>query len=111
MRYEAKHSFFKQIVRHTKNFQNITLTLAKKNQLMVGYYMNIPESEQSPLKVAQVSKVPIDVLNKDIVHILTLKYPEVTTVNLANSVSSNGIDYKKGHDSCAWILWRSPRIL
>lgn len=107
MRYEAKHSFFKQIVRHTKNFRNITLSLAKKHQLMVGYHLNIPESEQSPLKVAQVSKVPIDVLNEDVVHILTLKYPEVTAVNLANSVSINGIEYKKGmivvHGSCGGL--------
>lgn len=62
---------------------------------MVGYHINIPDSEQSPLKVAQVSKVPIDVLNKD-VHILTLHYLEVTAVNLADSVTINGIDYKKG---------------
>lgn len=40
-------AFFKQIVWHTKNFKNITLTLAKKHQLMVGYHMNIPVSEQS----------------------------------------------------------------
>lgn len=69
--------------------------------------MNIPEGEQSPLKVAQVSKVPIDVLNEDVVHILTLQYPEVTAVNLANSVTNNGIDYKKGmivvHGSCGGL--------
>lgn len=63
---------------------------------MVGYHLNIPESEQSPLKVAQVSKVPNEVLNEGVGHILTLKYPEVTAVNLTNSVSINGIKYKRG---------------
>lgn len=36
MRFEAKHSFFKQIVRHTKNFRNITLSLAKKTSVDGG---------------------------------------------------------------------------
>ncbi|XP_027132715.1 uncharacterized protein LOC113745374, partial [Larimichthys crocea] len=50
MRFEAKHSFFKQIVRHTKNFRNITLSLAKKHQLMVSYHMLTSDAEKSPLE-------------------------------------------------------------
>lgn len=45
MRFEAKHSFFKQVVRHTNNFRNINLTLATKHQVMVGYNMLIPDRE------------------------------------------------------------------
>ena len=37
--FEAKHSFFKQVVRHTKCFKNITLSLANKHQLMIGHHM------------------------------------------------------------------------
>lgn len=36
----TKHSFFKQMVRHTKCFKNITLPLANKHQLMIGYHMH-----------------------------------------------------------------------
>jgi len=74
---------------------------------MVGYNMLIPDSEKSYLEVAQVSKVSIDVLNEDIVNILTQKYPEVTAVNLAHSVPINGIHYKKDmivvHGSCGGL--------
>lgn len=107
MRFEAKHSFFKQIVRHTKNFRNITLSLAKKHQLMVSYHMLTSDAEKSPLEVSKVSKVPIDVLNSDVLNTLTQKYPEITAVNLSHSVTINGITYKKGmivvHGSCGGL--------
>ena len=37
MRFEAKHSFFKHVVRHTRSFRNILLSLAMKHQLLLGY--------------------------------------------------------------------------
>lgn len=57
------------------------------------------------MKAAHVSKVSIDILYKDIVHIRTLKHPGVTAVTLATSVTINGTDYKKDrmmivHGSC-----------
>lgn len=111
MRFEAKQSFFKQVVRDTSNFRNITLTLETTHQLMVGYNMFIHDYETLFLEVANISKVPIDVLNEDIVNTLTQKYPEVTAVNLAHSVTINGNTYQKGmivlHGSFGW----SPRIL
>ncbi len=107
MRFEAKHSFLKQVVRRTNNFRNITLTLATKHQLMVGYNMLMPDRETLFLEVANILKVPIDVLNEDVVNTLTQKYPEVTAVNLAHSVTINGNTYKKGmtvvHGSCGGL--------
>ena len=47
MRFGAKHSFFKQVVRHTKCFKNITLSLANKHQLMIGYQMITRSYERS----------------------------------------------------------------
>lgn len=38
MRFEAKHSFFKQVARHTNCFKNIPRSLAIKHQFMLGYH-------------------------------------------------------------------------
>lgn len=38
IRFEAKHSFFKKVVRDANNFKNILLTLASRHQLMLAYY-------------------------------------------------------------------------
>jgi len=107
MRFEAKHSFFKQVVRHINNFRNVSLSLAKKHQLMIAHHMLCPDAENSSLDVVQISKVPIDVLNENVVNTVTQKYPEITTVNLAQNVTVNGIKYKKGmivvHGSCAGL--------
>ena len=37
-RFEAKHSYFKQVVRHVKQFRNPPLTLARRHQLLQTYY-------------------------------------------------------------------------
>lgn len=37
MRFEAKHSFFNCVVRHTHSFRNILLSLAMKHQLLLAY--------------------------------------------------------------------------
>ena len=37
MRFEAKHSFFKQAVRHTNNFRNVLMSFASKHQMRMAY--------------------------------------------------------------------------
>lgn len=99
--------FFKQTVRHTKNFRNITLSLARKHQFMVSHHIQTSEAEKSSLEVRQVSKVPIDVLNTDVLNTLSQKYPGVTSVSLAHSATINGINCRKGmivvHGSCGGL--------
>ena len=49
MRFEAKHSFFKQIIRHTSCFKNVPLSLASKHQLMIAYHLSSPCLNKSDL--------------------------------------------------------------
>lgn len=71
---------------------------------MVSY---CPDNEKPSMDVAHVSKVPIDVLNEDVLNTITQTYPDITDVNLAQSVTVNGINYKKGmivvHGSCGGL--------
>lgn len=96
MRFEAKHSFFKQVARHTNCFKNVTYSLSAKHQLMVGYYMYSSSLKKSSLEVTSVSTVPVDVLNEEVALSIKRKYPDVTEVNLAKNVSSNGLNYRNG---------------
>ncbi|KAG9264843.1 hypothetical protein AMEX_G21178 [Astyanax mexicanus] len=96
MRFEAKHSFFKQVVRHTKCFKNIALSLANKHQFMIGYHMHTSSFERSAFDVTHVSTIPVDVMKEDIAHHLRQKYPGLSTVTLAQRVSSSGMDYRNG---------------
>ena len=40
MRFEAKHRFFKRIVRQTGSFRNILMTMARKHQSMIAYHLH-----------------------------------------------------------------------
>lgn len=64
MRFEAKHSYFKQVVRHTNCFKNVPLSLATKHQLMISYHLRSSSIEKNPLQVTNVSTVPVDVFER-----------------------------------------------
>lgn len=74
---------------------------------MVAYNMQCSDNEKSYLDVSQVSKVLIDLLHEDFVKTVTQKYPDITTVDLAQSVTVNRIKYKTGtilvHGSCGCL--------
>lgn len=96
MRFEAKHSFFKQIVKHTSCFKNIPLTLASKHQLMIAFHINSSSYGKSSLDVSNVSTVPLDVLKEEVAQAVRTKYPNTSEVHLAKAALSNGIAYSKG---------------
>ncbi|XP_035848765.1 uncharacterized protein LOC118493311 [Sander lucioperca] len=96
MRFEAKHSFFKQVARHTNCFKNITRSLAIKHQFMLAYHTHSSSLKKSPLEVTDVSIMPVDVLSEGVVSALNQRYPDVTEVHIAKNVSCSGIHYSEG---------------
>ncbi|KAK0131259.1 Sterile alpha motif domain-containing protein 3 [Merluccius polli] len=99
MRFEAKHSFFKRIVRHTTNFRNVLLSLATKHQLMLAYHLQ--ETGAKPiLCVTKLSSVPIEVLHVQIQETLRKALPTVTVVQLSHAVSYRGMKYSVGMVLC-----------
>lgn len=91
MRFEAKHSFFKQVARHTNCFKNIPLTLARKHQLVIAHHLHMSD-EKKQLVVTNVSSVPIDVLQSDIAAAFNQRLPDETDVHIAKNVSYNGMN-------------------
>lgn len=54
MRFEAKHSFFKRLVRHTSCFRNILLSLAVKHQFMLAYHLHGTDILKPALSVSNL---------------------------------------------------------
>lgn len=95
MRFEAKHSFFKQVVRHTKNFINVLVTLSTRHQMMMAYHLHTDVGKQ-PLCVTKISVVPLDVLHSDIQEAIKETSPLLSSVQLANTVTCYGTRYTVG---------------
>lgn len=95
MRFEAKHSFFKQVVRHTRCFKNIQM-LAVKHQFIMAYHLASTTTEKSSLTASAVSTVTVDILHQDVQKVLKLKYPDITHIQLTKNASVNGVNYRNG---------------
>ena len=95
MRFEAKHSQFKKIVRHTGNFKNILLSLATKHQLMLSHHLH-STTVLPTLSVVRVTAVPVDVLHVDIQDSIKHLSPLQSHVQLADTVTYQGTRYSKG---------------
>lgn len=97
MRFEAKHSYFKQIIRHSNCFKNVPLSQAVKRQLMMLYHMRASSFEKPAFQITGVSTVPVDVLKKKgMMENIEKMFPGTREVHMTTSVSTNGVCYRKG---------------
>ena len=96
MRFEAKHSFFKQVARHSNCFKNKPRSLAIKHQFMLSYHTHSSILKRSSLEVTDVSRIPVDILNEGVVSVLKQRYPDMTEINMAKNVSCRGTHYSEG---------------
>lgn len=95
MRFEAKHRFFKRVVRFSSNFKNVLLSLSTKHQLMTAY--NCQRDMAKPaLIVSKVSSLPLEVLHVDIQESIKKLSPQLTSVQLSNTVTYHGTRYSAG---------------
>lgn len=96
MRFEAKHSFFKRVVRHTRSFRNILLSLAMKHQLLLAYNQHDSRAVRPLLQATTLSTMDVSVLREDIQEALQAKFPGETCVQIAKSVCYRGTKYTSG---------------
>lgn len=96
MRFEAKHSVLKQVVRHINCFKNVSLSLATKHQLMISYHLKSSSLEKTNLEVTNVSTVPLNVLKQEIAQTIEKKFPGTTVVHLSKCVSNKGVEFRMG---------------
>lgn len=96
MRFEAKHSFFKRVVWHTTCFKNVLLSLAQRHLFLMARHLHMWSFPKSPLEVANVSSLPIDVLKEDIAFALKQRHPELDGVCLAKNATYSGLNHRNG---------------
>lgn len=96
MRFVAKHSLFKRIVRHTHCFRNNLLSMAMKHQLMIAYNQHDPSVVRPVLQATQLSTVDVTVLREDIRKALQVKFPSEMHIQIANNVWYSGTKYAVG---------------
>lgn len=90
MRFEAKHRFFKKIVRQTCCFRNILKSMAKKHKSMIAYHLHGSNDKKPAVSVSKMSRVLLEVVNKNIQEFLSQRFPEETMVHLTNQVKVQG---------------------
>ncbi|XP_049333152.1 uncharacterized protein LOC125804583 isoform X1 [Astyanax mexicanus] len=95
MRFEAKHSFFKRIVRNIRCFKNVLHSLSERHQYQIAHHLHACSFTRPLLEVTNVSTVHIDVLNREISSALKQK-SSLDLVCLAKCVTYNGLNYKCG---------------
>lgn len=96
MRFEAKHRFFKRIVRQTGCFRNILMTMARKHQSMIAYHTHDCNDQRPALTVSQKTQVAVDVLKDSIKESFARKFPGEEFVNMTNKATILGTDYNVG---------------
>lgn len=96
MRFEAKHGFFKRVIRHTRCFKNVLYSLSEKHQFQMAYHLHTTGLKKSALKITGVTVVSIDLLRKEIALAIKRKEPDLECVFLAKSVTFKGYNYRNG---------------
>ena len=96
LRFEAKHSFFKKLVRDVNNFKNILLTLSLRHELMLAYYMDMPSLFKPTVEVKGVSNVSLDILASSVKQVIEKKCRTLSSVSLATTAYIHGTRYTKG---------------
>lgn len=111
MRFEAKHSFFKRVVRHISCFSNILKSLAIRHQFMLAYHLHGTDIFKPVLNVSNLSTLPVDVLKENIQEAVQRKFPGKTCIQVANTVTCYGTCYLfSGNDFAIRIHWRASGI-
>ncbi len=96
MRFEAKHRFFKRVIRQTGCFRNVLMSLARKHQTMIAFHLYDSEDARPAISVTKMSKVLLEVLHEGIKETLTKQFPNATAVHMTNKVDCLGTDYTVG---------------
>lgn len=96
MRFEAKHAFFKQVVRDRKNFKNTPKMLATKLQLHQCYVDASGKLfRRHGLEVQSGNYVPLSFFQQ-FQTVIALKIPGVETVLNFERCPYNGVLYQSG---------------
>ena len=94
-RFEGKHSYFKQIIRHTNQFRNPPLTLAHRHQLMQTYYSSSSTGFlKEDIDVTSSSIFNIDLLSEKIKTAISKEVEEMENIIQVSKAKVKGTKYE-----------------
>lgn len=94
-RLEGKHSYFKQIIRHTKQFKNPPLTLAHRHQLMQTYYSSsLKRFLKEDIDISGGIKFNADVLSEKIKKAILNEVTETDNIVQVSKATVKGTVYE-----------------
>lgn len=92
MRFEGKHTFFKQVIRNAHNFRNVALTLAL-TLLMMAFFLDSSSFFKPAIEMDKVTSSSITSYPENVQQIFLQRVPQLASVLVASSVSVHGIKY------------------
>lgn len=94
-RFEAKHSYFKQVIHHTKQFKNPAKTLAQNHQLLQCLSHSARHFLSSEIELHNSNKINIDTIHENICHLIFSQISEFTNdIFQANAATIKGTYYE-----------------
>lgn len=93
MRFEGKHKFFKDIVRHVRNFKSLPYTLALRHQKMVAFHLASPSFFKPSVEIDKMKTVMVASFPKNVQNSLYQMNGKTNTVLEASSIRLDGIKY------------------
>ncbi|XP_071814886.1 uncharacterized protein [Apostichopus japonicus] len=93
IRFEAKHNFFKRIVRNVNNFKNILVSLSTRHQLMAAYYLASPYYFGQSVVVENMTGLNVSLLSENIVTAIPSEIMSSSTVSVTDTIKFEGTDY------------------
>lgn len=94
-RFEAKHSYFKQVIHHTKQFKNPAKTLAQNHQLLQCLSQSARHFLNSEIELHNSNKINTDTIRKDICHLIFSQISESTSdIFQTNAATIKGTYYE-----------------
>ena len=98
LRFEAKHSYFKELIHQSKNIKNICFTLAKRHQLFQCYHytslFNFLQSDE--VRESKGTLVKFSTLEEELKCKIRCLVHNEDSVYLVGSVRVNGVQYQTG---------------
>lgn len=95
LRFESKHSYFKNIVRHTGNFKNVAKTLSEKHQLLQALRFSEGTFFSDKIIADQAVVYQSENYSNFISHMISAYCPFKDPIFIAESSVINGTTYKK----------------
>lgn len=95
MRFEAKHRFFKRVVRDTQNFKSILKTMAVRHQHMMAYHLAAPSFFKPKTQASRVDSVLVSAL-PEVAQAHIREQTTSDTIYKTSKVTIGGTDYVCG---------------